>query len=404
MSKSRDAFRTISEVADLLDTPAHVLRFWESKFTQVKPVKRAGGRRYYRPADISLLSGIRTLLYDDGLTIKGVQKVLREQGVKHVAALAPLQLDEPEETDADAIEDAPFIEAQAESGTVLPFAPMTAPRGAEAPVAAVTPQGELAQSPQTATSEADEPAVPVAEAEAPMPDAEAPAAEAEAEAEAEMVADIIVETEAEPHEEPYTDVHGTEHVEATAERSPESSLSETPSAPFAEMAEDGPTIAEQDGPVPDFLAHSLEDRQADAASTPTEPSDDETRAPDEATPTFDTLPEQPYGAHPEPNAEPAEAPEAPVMAQDAPAAFDAPQDSPADPVETDATAPAEAPEPVSRALPDLPDLAALPVPPAGALRHIARLDRLGVAEAQALAAPVAALRDWLARSDNPARQ
>lgn len=87
MAKSRDAFRTISEVAEWLDTPAHVLRFWESKFTQVKPVKRAGGRRYYRPDDMMLLSGIKVLLHEQGLTIKGAQKLLREQGVKHVSAL-----------------------------------------------------------------------------------------------------------------------------------------------------------------------------------------------------------------------------------------------------------------------------------------------------------------------------
>ncbi len=86
MSKSPSAFRTISEVAEELDVPAHVLRFWESKFAQVKPMKRGGGRRYYRPADVDLLRGIRELLYTDGLTIKGVQKVLREQGVKSVLA------------------------------------------------------------------------------------------------------------------------------------------------------------------------------------------------------------------------------------------------------------------------------------------------------------------------------
>lgn len=88
MAKSPDAFRTISEVAEWLDKPAHVLRFWESKFTQVKPVKRAGGRRYYRPEDMLLLGGIKKLLHDDGMTIKGVQKILREQGVKQVAALS----------------------------------------------------------------------------------------------------------------------------------------------------------------------------------------------------------------------------------------------------------------------------------------------------------------------------
>ncbi|HKY19006.1 MAG TPA: MerR family transcriptional regulator [Rhizomicrobium sp.] len=83
--KSAEAFRTISEVAIELDVPQHVLRFWESRFIQIKPVKRAGGRRYYRPEDVDLLKGIRALLYSDGLTIKGVQKVLKERGLRHVA-------------------------------------------------------------------------------------------------------------------------------------------------------------------------------------------------------------------------------------------------------------------------------------------------------------------------------
>ncbi len=100
MKKSPDAFRTISEVADALDVPAHVLRFWESKFTQIRPVKRGGGRRYYRPDDVNLLKGIRELLYTDGMTIKGVQKVLRDQGSKSVAAGAaedsPVAVVEPE--------------------------------------------------------------------------------------------------------------------------------------------------------------------------------------------------------------------------------------------------------------------------------------------------------------------
>ena len=87
MDKSPDAFRTISEVADHLDTPAHVLRFWESRFPQIKPVKRAGGRRYYRPTDVALLEGIKRLLHDEGLTIRGVQKILREQGIRFVAGL-----------------------------------------------------------------------------------------------------------------------------------------------------------------------------------------------------------------------------------------------------------------------------------------------------------------------------
>ncbi|MEM9999665.1 MAG: MerR family transcriptional regulator [Pseudomonadota bacterium] len=87
MDKSPDAFRTISEVAEELDLPQHVLRFWETRFSQIKPLKRGGGRRYYRPTDVDLLNGIRHLLYDQGYTIKGVQKILRDNGVQFVVAI-----------------------------------------------------------------------------------------------------------------------------------------------------------------------------------------------------------------------------------------------------------------------------------------------------------------------------
>lgn len=108
MDKSPDAFRTISEVAEWLGVQTHVLRFWESKFTQVKPVKRAGGRRYYRPTDMKLLGGIKKLLHDDGMTIKGVQKLLREEGVAHVSGFSrPL--------DSDATDEAPHVEKVAEN-------------------------------------------------------------------------------------------------------------------------------------------------------------------------------------------------------------------------------------------------------------------------------------------------
>ena len=102
MDKSPDAFRTISEVAETLETPAHVLRFWESRFPQIRPVKRAGGRRYYRPADVALLTGIKHLLHDAGLTIRGVQKILREQGVRHVASLSGQDYVEGSELDDEA--------------------------------------------------------------------------------------------------------------------------------------------------------------------------------------------------------------------------------------------------------------------------------------------------------------
>jgi DNA-binding transcriptional MerR regulator len=88
LDKAPDAFRTISEVAGDLDIPQHVLRFWETRFAQIKPMKRSGGRRYYRPDDVDLLRGIRRLLYGEGYTIRGVQRILKEHGIKSVQGLA----------------------------------------------------------------------------------------------------------------------------------------------------------------------------------------------------------------------------------------------------------------------------------------------------------------------------
>jgi len=95
LEKSPDAFRTISEAADELDLPQHVLRFWETRFSQIKPLKRGGGRRYYRPDDVQLLRGIRYLLYDEGFTIKGVQKILKENGARHVITIGETGAIEP---------------------------------------------------------------------------------------------------------------------------------------------------------------------------------------------------------------------------------------------------------------------------------------------------------------------
>lgn len=111
-AKSQAAFRTISEVASDLDVPQHVLRFWETKFTQIRPMKRGGGRRYYRPEDVLLLRRIRALLYDDGLTIKGVQKLLREKGVKALIAdeqPLPATLEKVEAAVNQADERAPYL-------------------------------------------------------------------------------------------------------------------------------------------------------------------------------------------------------------------------------------------------------------------------------------------------------
>jgi DNA-binding transcriptional MerR regulator len=143
LDKAPDAFRTISEVADDLDIPQHVLRFWETRFTQIKPMKRSGGRRYYRPDDVDLLRGIRRLLYGEGYTIRGVQRILKEHGIKSVQGLidgspstpsfAATPHDHPEHdddaadiaaADEDDIEEDEVVEAPAALRRAPEFAPV----------------------------------------------------------------------------------------------------------------------------------------------------------------------------------------------------------------------------------------------------------------------------------------
>lgn len=139
MIKSPDAFRTISEVSDLLETPAHVLRFWESRFPQIRPVKRAGGRRYYRPADVALLTGIKRLLHDDGMTIRGVQKILREQGVRHVSGVSDDSADAGDDSDlAEGLAAEPAVPKVPETAKIIPM--QAPPRAAVPP-----PEPEMAQ-------------------------------------------------------------------------------------------------------------------------------------------------------------------------------------------------------------------------------------------------------------------
>lgn len=132
MAKSRDAFRTISEVSTVLDTPAHVLRFWESKFNQIKPVKRAGGRRYYRPQDLAVLAAIKDLLHTQGLSIKQTQKHLRDVGVKKITAEGQALLD----STAQSIDMPTNEEAKAADQTQ-----------AAAPEAAATPEAPKQEEP-----------------------------------------------------------------------------------------------------------------------------------------------------------------------------------------------------------------------------------------------------------------
>jgi DNA-binding transcriptional MerR regulator len=133
LEKAPDAFRTISEVADEIDVPQHVLRFWESRFPQIRPMKRGGGRRYYRPDDVDLLRGVRHLLYGEGYTIRGVQRILREQGVTFVqtvwtasAEAPPPDIDEDEEIEEGEDERAETVTARAEPNLFAAAAPRAA--------------------------------------------------------------------------------------------------------------------------------------------------------------------------------------------------------------------------------------------------------------------------------------
>jgi len=107
VDKAPDAFRTISEVAEELNLPQHVLRFWETRFSQIRPMKRGGGRRYYRPDDVDLLRGIRHLLYGEGYTIRGVQRILKDHGVKFVQTVWQVGAPQPAKSPGDVEEPAP---------------------------------------------------------------------------------------------------------------------------------------------------------------------------------------------------------------------------------------------------------------------------------------------------------
>ncbi|WP_370273436.1 MerR family transcriptional regulator [Pseudooceanicola nitratireducens] len=223
MAKSADAFRTISEVSEWLDTPAHVLRFWESKFSQVKPVKRAGGRRYYRPSDMELLGGIKRLLHEDGMTIKGVQKMLREKGVAHVSDMS-----QPLDAVTAAVRDAMDPKAKAEAETPVARTPDQPAEEQPAPaVEAVEPPAgedhtaapEITETVQDETIEA-----PLAE-DTPALDLDLPVADTASETVGDPVAEKPEEAAADP-----AAVEAS--VESTVE-TPAQATAETP-APKAE--------------------------------------------------------------------------------------------------------------------------------------------------------------------------
>lgn len=147
MSKAAEAFRTISEVADELDVQKHVLRFWEARFPQVRPMKRGGGRRYYRPEDMELLRGIRHLLHAEGYTIKGVQKILREQGIDHVKQYGRV----PDEAEVAAAAGR-GKRGRADQRALSPSGPASAPQSSRSPTeiaAAIVGRGGAGRMPSS---------------------------------------------------------------------------------------------------------------------------------------------------------------------------------------------------------------------------------------------------------------
>jgi len=169
MKKAPEAFRTISEVSEILDTPAHVLRFWESKFYQVRPVKRAGGRRYYRPDDVALIAGIKHLLQDRGMTIRGVQKIMQEEGARHVVGIG-------RSTGRIELEPAEDSEAALATEAVTDDAPNDAPIPAVPSTAETAPGALAATALADAPPEAPEPSQPALPLSPPPTEMEAAAA------------------------------------------------------------------------------------------------------------------------------------------------------------------------------------------------------------------------------------
>jgi resuscitation-promoting factor RpfA len=399
MSKSPDAFRTISEVSEWLETPAHVLRFWESKFTQVKPVKRAGGRRYYRPADMELLGGIKKLLHEDGLTIKGVQKVLREQGVRYVSGLSPQVGDD--DTDAELIEDAPYAEVEQTDDGIVAFPGRTAEPQQEAPQAAVqdTPEPapvEPAQmaamppeyEPEVAESDDDLPSLPPLAPFETSDDTLAPPAPAPAPAAEDSAVSFAPQPAPLPSAAPLPSDAAGEHTETTATNAGESV---TEDDEMARPAEDTLQTAfafdlPQDAGIP----------SPDDMATGTEP---DLTTPDEDP--FDTAPE---AADVMEDVTDSDVTEAEADADFAAPDTDTDTDTDAAPV-PDIAVP-EAPTRAANAL-NLPDFgqpedAGPPTAGPGLLARAAALRSLSPEQAQAIAAQMPALQQRLDRLNGAA--
>ncbi len=285
-NKSADAFRTISEVAEWLGVPTHVLRFWESRFSQVKPIKRAGGRRYYRPADMELLGGIRKLLHDDGMTIRGVKKLLRENGLKHVAALSPdlnspvmkdvtpsnvvtldaAQKAEPEDADEGATPEQPAPDTLAD--TTAPAEPTEAVAEVEMPEELPTPEPvEAAPAPVSApvSAPAPAPADDTADMATDIPPAAELAAEL-AEAAEEVAAEVKPEVAAEVEPEvPVQDDLATSDLVVSSADTEVSDHTENAKEPSDKPSADEAVQQPPESAAPAFIA--------DISHIPADPAD-----------------------------------------------------------------------------------------------------------------------------------
>ncbi len=292
MPKSPDAFRTISEVADWLGIQAHVLRFWESKFTQVNPIKRAGGRRYYRPADMQLLGGIKKLLHEDGLTIKGVQKILREEGMSHVAAMS-VSLDNEDGGDIQATvksTPAPRKEPEPEEAVVLPFEAPKEPERVETQPDSADTEATVTDAPEADTASPQEPTIEENVSVDTPDDAAKPVA-------AQAEEDETPAIEASPVEEPVSETPVETASEHAASNEPP--VEDAPAEAKEEATEDAAFAPE---PTAEPVADDVQDSEsADSADT----SASETSTPK----AVEVAPDQPHEPVASPSAsEPVETP------------------------------------------------------------------------------------------------
>ncbi|MEL6449671.1 MAG: MerR family transcriptional regulator [Pseudomonadota bacterium] len=386
MSKSADAFRTISEVADWLGVQTHVLRFWESKFTQVKPVKRAGGRRYYRPADMLLLGGIRKLLHEDGLTIKGVQKILREEGMAYVADMSqPLDEETSAQLDGDLVSRMD-IEDEVAPPATAPEPPIEV---AEDPPAPALPVFLHAPSGDAPKVEAED--IPTLTSDfKPEPVAEAPTAPAPVAA-----APVEAAPEREEEQAPLPFDPPAAPVPEAIETPPEP-VEAAPEDPVAEVAAASePAEAAPEEPIAEVAATQEAEPEA-VAPEPQPATAPEPQATPDTAPEPETVSVEAVEPEPEIAAEPVPATAAPTTPL--PAFLTEPLGAPAE------TPPAP-PRPRIVDVPDEPDPDSVTVEPS-TLTKVSKIAHLTPAQRSAirpLVTQLEALRDHMASGRRPPR-